>query len=622
MRNSLSKIRSWRGILSVIADLIACGGLVWGIIRLLQGRVGLITAILLIIGISGLWVSSFYFYFRRNKYAKWVGRLLLTSIIVTPILTATGFFGWKYYQSRPSDKVIILVADFEGPDPQNYRVTETIVEQLRVATKKYNDVQVQTLNQPITAQEGSDVARAKGKEHKASIVLWGWYGKTKEKVLITIHFQVLIKPIGLFLLQEKETLKLSVAELENFTIQEELSSKMSYLTLLTLGLARYDAQDYNGAIEALTDALNQAAVPEQMIEPAAIYFYRGTAYAVKGNTDSAIRDYNTAIEINPNDADVYNNRGIAYTVNGALDSAIRDYNTAIEINPNDADTYYNRGVAFKKKGDLDSAIRDFNKAIELKPNYADAYNNRGNAYSDEGNFDSAIKDYSKAIEINPGHAYAYNNRGYAYAKKGDLDSAFKDYSKAIEINPHYASPYNNRGNAYFEKGDLDSAIMDFNKATDLNPDFAGAYNNRGNAYAKKGDLDSAIKDYNKAIEINPNDAGVYYNRGLAYAGKGDLDLAITDYGKAIELKPDFVMAYNNRGNAYAKKGDLHLAITDYGKAIELKPDFAMAYLNRGNAYQIKVDKNKAIADFKKVLELSNDPNMRQLAMQQLQKLGG
>src|SRR3990172_1567065 len=554
MRNSPSKIRSWRGILSVIADLIACGGLVWGIIRLLQCRVVLITAIFLIIGISCLWVSSFYFYFRRNKYAKWVGRLLLTSIIVTPILTATGFFGWKYYQSRPSDKVIILVADFQGPDPQNYRVTETIVEQLRVATKKYNDVQVQTLNQPITAQEGSDVARAKGKEHKASIVLWGWYGKTKEKVLITIHFQVLIKPIGLFLLQEKETLKLSVAELENFTIQEELSSKMSYLTLLTLGLARYDAQDYNGAIEALTDALNQAAVPEQMIEPAAIYFYRGTAYAVKGNTDSAIRDYNTAIEINPNDADVYNNRGIAYTVNGALDSAIRDYNTAIEINPNDADTYYNRRVAFKKKGDLDSAIRDFNKAIEINPNYADAYYNRGNAYA--------------------------------------------------------------------KKGNLDSAIVDFNKAIELNPDFAGAYNDRGNAYAKKNDLDSAIKDYNKAIEINPNDAGVYYNRGLAYAGKGDLDLAITDYGKAIELKPDFVMAYNNRGNAYAKKGDLDLAITDYGKAIELKPDFAMAYLNRGNAYQIKVDKNKAIADFKKVLELSNDPNMRQLAMQQLQKLGG
>src|SRR3989304_1287318 len=186
MRNSPSKIRSWRGILSVIADLIACGGLVWGIIRLLQGRVGLITAILLIIGISGLWVGSFYFYFRRNKYAKWVGRLLLTSIIVTPILTATGFFGWKYYQSRPSDKVIILVADFEGPDPQNYRVTETIVEQLRVATKKYNDVQVQALYQAITAQQGSEVARAEGNKRKASIVLWGWYAKTEEKVLVAV----------------------------------------------------------------------------------------------------------------------------------------------------------------------------------------------------------------------------------------------------------------------------------------------------------------------------------------------------------------------------------------------------------------------------------------------------
>ena len=56
---------------------------------------------------------------------------------------------------------------------------------------------------------------------------------------------------------------------------------------------------------------------------------------------------------------------------------MRDYNRAIELNPELAETYNNRGAAYGKKGELDKAIQNYNIAIALNPELADTYSNRG-----------------------------------------------------------------------------------------------------------------------------------------------------------------------------------------------------------------------------------------------------
>jgi len=114
-------------------------------------------------------------------------------------------------------------------------------------------------------------------------------------------------------------------------------------------------------------------------------------------------------------------------------NSMADYNKAIELAPDSADVYYNRGDAYDEMGEYGKAIADYNKAIELDPNHTLAYYNRGCAYGEIGAYDKAIADYNKAIELNPNDALAYYNRGFAYREKGEVPKLVSDLEKCISL---------------------------------------------------------------------------------------------------------------------------------------------------------------------------------------------
>ena len=166
------------------------------------------------------------------------------------------------------------------------------------------------------------------------------------------------------------------------------------------------------------------------------------ADCTEGSGDTAIRGCSRIIKSGrllgepiskENLAFAYYNRGIAYDDKGQYDRAIADYDTAIKLNPKDADFYFNRGTSYDDKGQFDRAIADYDTAIKLNPKYAIAYNNRGNAYNYKGQFDRAIADFDTAIKLNPKDASAYNNRGGTFEILGQRDKAIADFRKAIEL---------------------------------------------------------------------------------------------------------------------------------------------------------------------------------------------
>jgi tetratricopeptide (TPR) repeat protein len=403
--------------------------------------------------------------------------------------------------------VTVLLAEFDGVDAKNYRVTERILQNLQHANKNYPTVKILPLKQAITQQEGQDKARELGKNKNADIVIWGSYGKTQEKAAVSVNFEILSAAkdyIDVGKQVQGEPRNMAVASLESFEIQVNLAEELKYLTLVTLGVSAYAADDWDNAIKQLTVALSEAKPNKAALDPATIYFYRGTAY--------------------------YNQK--------EYDRAIEDYNQVLVLNPKYAVAFYNRGNAYGNKGEYDRAIADYNQALLLNPKFAEAFNNRGIAYSDRKEYDRAIADYNQALLLNPKDAVAFNNRGNAYNNKKEYDRAIADYNQALLLNPKYAEAFNNRGNAYSDRKEYDRAIADYNQALLLNPKYAEAFNNRGNAYNNKKEYDRAIADYNQALLLNPKYAEFFYNRGMAYELKGDKVKAIESYRQALAVAQD------------------------------------------------------------------------------------
>ncbi|KAK7793674.1 hypothetical protein R5R35_013154 [Gryllus longicercus] len=65
---------------------------------------------------------------------------------------------------------------------------------------------------------------------------------------------------------------------------------------------------------------------------------------------------------------LYNDRGHSKYMQVEFDSAIDDYNKAIEINPNLGVAYYNRATVLYRLGDFEAAYKDMIKAVDMEPN--------------------------------------------------------------------------------------------------------------------------------------------------------------------------------------------------------------------------------------------------------------
>jgi tetratricopeptide (TPR) repeat protein len=136
------------------------------------------------------------------------------------------------------------------------------------------------------------------------------------------------------------------------------------------------------------------------------YVASGTAKCSAKDYDGALVDFNKAIELKPDDAEVYavayQMRGFVEQVKGEYDSALADYNKAIKLKPDWAQPYFNRGFIEEARKNLDGALTDFTKAIQLKPDYSDAYAARGIVREWKGDLAGALADFSKAFQLNPG----------------------------------------------------------------------------------------------------------------------------------------------------------------------------------------------------------------------------
>jgi tetratricopeptide (TPR) repeat protein len=276
----------------------------------------------------------------------------------------------------------------------------------------------------------------------------------------------------------------------------------------------------------------------------------------------------------------YNNRGATYAILGQHEAALVDFNQAVEFDPTDAQVYTNRGHTYHALEKYEAALADYSRAIDLDPNDATAYASRGRTYAGLRHYDVALADYSRALRLDPTNARAYAFRGNTYADLRQYKEALVDYSQAIEFEATDATVYHNRGLTHHNLRQHKEALADYDRAIEIDPTLASVYYNRGNTYASLEQHEAAVADFSYAIELDPIDAEAYYNRGNSYARLGQYEQALTDYSQVTTLDPAHAKAYLNIGAVLGNQGQFREALSYFEKAAELGDPRGVQYTRR------------------------------------------
>lgn len=468
------------------------------------------------------------------------------------LLLAVGAFAayGRHLIPIPPDGTTILVARFDGPDPQRYQVTDDVISRLRDLEQEVGEaiqegsiradpVKIVPLKRTITTEDGQALAVREGAKRKASMVIWGRYQpielaesrslliKSKIRVELLRDFRSLYLDAATPLIAEVERLEFDYTFAED--ANDPLQRRLAFLSQFTLGLALYTSQPQRlqGAIWFLARALDELETnsrgPDQATGCSAgsddcrayAHFFRGVAYYRDGQLTQAENDFGRAIEAKDDFSAAHINLGVVAAINGKLKEAEASFLKAIEPpNPESVLGHYNLGVLFHAT-DHAKAIEHWEKAassIESPVIAARAHFNLGVVFAEEQRFMEAIDAFNRAKELDSRLTEAQEriantwwSRAITRSQRGETEAVL-DFAEAIKLLPDNASLLND----FCWYGGLLEVSAEVSRACEeavrMDPDNGDFHDSYGVVLALQERRDDAIREFQKYIQLSDNQA--------------------------------------------------------------------------------------------------------------------
>lgn len=302
-----------------------------------------------------------------------------------------------------------------------------------------------------------------------------------------------------------------------------LAIRQSYLTSLK--------PRWGGSYEAMRAYIQQSQSAADLNPK--IKLLKGFIFADSGDIERGNSNYRSAEELYTralvfgDNSSIFKDRGIARYRQGHYETALEDFNRAIEIYSGEGIYYYWRSRTLDQLSRYNEAIEDIQHADALSPGFDSIIGQRkrlaqrmvsqgydlGQAYKHQ----EAIQKYSIAIEIDRDFDDAYHRRAIAYVKVYQFQAALADIERALELDPHNISYYITIDGILARSKDWDAIIAYWDRFIELHPDVSRAYVERAGTYYHNGDMKAAVRDLKVAAGMGDPRGQELYERFKGYA---------------------------------------------------------------------------------------------------------
>ncbi|MGE0480663.1 MAG: tetratricopeptide repeat protein [Phycisphaerae bacterium] len=287
---------------------------------------------------------------------------------------------------------------------------------------------------------------------------------------------------------------------------------------------------------------------------AEFHVHLGDVYVKLDDDCGAIREYEAALEMQPNFLEATVKLGTQHLRKGRFVDAAQSFNRAVELNDRLMTAFVGLGVAQRAAGRDEEARATFDLAASLEPNTT-------LLFSEAARLQLRDETTQHARQLGGHDEPADGPRAPApLARATPLDSnellreAARRHEQAIRQSPNYADLHYRYGLLLRQLGDFAPAVDAFRRAIEINPNYVKALIKLGVCLKESGECDAAIDAFQKALTLRSDYVDVHYQLGLLFAQRNQFDLAVEHFEHAV--------AGNSRNLAFRQ--NLALALQSIG----------------------------------------------------------
>jgi tetratricopeptide (TPR) repeat protein len=385
---------------------------------------------------------------------------------------------------------------------------------------------------------------------------------------------------------------------------------------LALGMTLMDTRNYRGAARVLRQATHLAPSDDKETLGAA-YSSLALAHFHLGRPKAFQKVIKPALQYGGGSAELWKVVGGIRASGDHHEDAIKAFDRAIELEPEDIDAYLDKAFSLEKLKRYEECGELLNKTIELFPGNAKAWNRRGKFMQRRGRHEEALRDLSQAIQLESDYVTALGLRGSIYLSMRRYEEALEDFSRTIDLWPDAPLPFSSRAVTYRQMGRYEEALSDFKRALELEPENARVLAFRGETYRQMGRYEEAIADFNHAITFEPENDWNWYNRAIIYAAQGKEDQALDGLQTAMRLarrkhaeNPETLPNTMNLALYCVAAGEFTQAQEYYQEAMDagVSPSIIQEGIRDLDAFLVLFPNHKQAQGMRKLLQLHIPPD--------------
>ena len=245
---------------------------------------------------------------------------------------------------------------------------------------------------------------------------------------------------------------------------------------------------------------------------------------------TAEREYQAALALAPEYAEVHMNLGLVYQLENRFPEAMTEFRRALKIKPGLAGANFFLGVNYCKLGEGAKAIPYLRAALRAEPNRPDMWLWLATAQEISGQLQAEVVTLHKALELQPKDIDLLYLLGSTYERLGKQEVAHLE-----KVAPGSSRSEQLLAESYATSNEWPSAVIHFQNALAASPNRAGLHTELGEVLLHAGKVNQSIQEFDEELRRDPGNLRTLVRRGEARLIQGNLDVALQDWDKAVVI---------------------------------------------------------------------------------------